>query len=62
MTYADLSHANLEQADLAGVTLFRANLHMIRDAGARIPDRRAALAPDQDRVQAETWQQRFARR
>jgi uncharacterized protein YjbI with pentapeptide repeats len=60
MTYADLSHANLEGADLAGVKLFRANLHRIREAGARIPDRRDALKPDQERAQAEDWQNRWS--
>jgi uncharacterized protein YjbI with pentapeptide repeats len=55
LTYADLSHAVLEDADLVGATLLRANLHEIKDQGARIPDRSAALPTDPDRKLAETW-------
>ena len=60
MTYADLSHADLTGADLNGARLTRANLHAVRDGGARIPDRRHALPPDNERLEAEQWQQRFA--
>ncbi len=60
MAHADLSHADLEGADLSGANLARANLHAIRDADALIPDRRHALPPDRDRIEAEQWQHRFA--
>jgi hypothetical protein len=49
----------LEQADFADAKLFRANLHAIKDTDARIPDRRSALKPDEDRSRAETWQARW---
>ncbi|MBW2459188.1 MAG: pentapeptide repeat-containing protein, partial [Deltaproteobacteria bacterium] len=56
--FSDLSHANVSDADLSSVNLFTANLHNLKDKGARWDGAKLKLAQrtNLELLEAEAWQ------
>ena len=62
LTYADFSHADVSSADFSGATLFRAQLHRIKDKGTVWTSKAAALGDNEELAEAEQWQERVGGR
>jgi len=59
LTYADFSHATLQQSLFSTNKMFRTVLHQVDDAGAHYSNRAQALGDDPDKKEAEQWEAKF---